>query len=169
MDMLATAARIFLALYFGLSASGKVRNIDRFAGNVAAYRLLPASIIFPTAFLLVLAELLVAGTLLVLGGVVPAAAAGGLITIFTIAIAVNLLRGHVDIDCGCHLGDRPEPLGWHLVLRNLLLILAALVASSEGGAPALLKLSGAATGVAAFLLLLAAHALRSLRPAPPRT
>jgi hypothetical protein len=42
-------------------------------------------------------------------------------------MAINLLRGRHDIDCGC--GGASHPLSWGLVARNVVLAAAALVAS----------------------------------------
>jgi hypothetical protein len=47
----------------------------------------------------------------------------GLISVYTLAIVYNLLRGRKDLGCGCGgiLGD--HIISWKLVLRNLLFIL----------------------------------------------
>jgi Methylamine utilisation protein MauE len=42
-------------------------------------------------------------------------------------MAINLLRGRNDIDCGC--GGAAHPLSWGLVVRNVVLAAAALAAS----------------------------------------
>ena len=42
-------------------------------------------------------------------------------------MAVNLLRGRHDIDCGC--GGATHPLSWGLVARNGVLAAAAVLAS----------------------------------------
>ena len=48
------------------------------------------------------------------------------------AIAVNLLRGRIHIDCGCTMGTsagKDQQLSWGLVARNSVLIMAALTAT----------------------------------------
>jgi hypothetical protein len=48
----------------------------------------------------------------------------GLILLYAAAMAVNLLRGRRQIDCGC--GGEVHPLSWMLVLRNGVLAAAGL-------------------------------------------
>ncbi|WP_289141256.1 MauE/DoxX family redox-associated membrane protein [uncultured Brevibacillus sp.] len=48
---------------------------------------------------------------------------GGLLLIlYSVAIAINLLRGRRDISCGCGGVAGNHPISWLLVLRNLLLM-----------------------------------------------
>ncbi|PMY73367.1 MULTISPECIES: MauE/DoxX family redox-associated membrane protein [unclassified Pseudomonas] len=49
-----------------------------------------------------------------------------LLAFYTLVLAIVALRGSSIADCGCHFGDRPQPPGWSLVLRNLLMLLPAL-------------------------------------------
>jgi hypothetical protein len=49
-----------------------------------------------------------------------------LLAAFTIGIAVNLMRGRYDVDCGCFGPALRQTLSWWLVLRNG--ALAAMVA-----------------------------------------
>ncbi|MEZ4605728.1 MAG: MauE/DoxX family redox-associated membrane protein [Deinococcales bacterium] len=44
-----------------------------------------------------------------------------LILIFSLAIAINLLRHNADIDCGCF-GSLEQRLSWWLILRNAILL-----------------------------------------------
>jgi hypothetical protein len=60
--------------------------------------------------------------------------------VVTTAVAINLLRGRTEIDCGCgslggHVGD--QTLSWGLVARNALLALAAVLTLREDAARAL--------------------------------
>ena len=50
-----------------------------------------------------------------------------LVSAYAVAIAINLLRGRHDIDCGC--GGASHPLSWGLVARNMVLAAAAILAS----------------------------------------
>jgi hypothetical protein len=56
-----------------------------------------------------------------------------LLTAVTAAVAVNLARGHADIDCGCG-GLSQQPLSWGLVGRNVVLAaMAGLAMHDEAG------------------------------------
>jgi hypothetical protein len=47
------------------------------------------------------------------------------LTAYALAMATNLLRGRVDIDCGCTPG-RKQLLSWSLVVRNMILAASSL-------------------------------------------
>jgi hypothetical protein len=117
-----------LALLFGMAAQHKlgVLKNKRFAAQMQAYQLLPEVLVAPAARALPWLELGVAFTLLI-PQTRPAAALLGaaLLLLYAGAMAINLLRGRNDIDCGC--GDAPQKLSWWLVARNALLALFALL------------------------------------------
>ena len=79
--------------------------------------------------------------LLAIEPVFAAFASAALFAAYTGAIAINLQRGRIHIDCGCgmaRLAGRDQQLSWGLVVRNTLLMAAALVATmpaSEDGVP----------------------------------
>jgi hypothetical protein len=115
---------VALALLFASAAMHKRSEPARFRAQLAAYGLLPADLVRPAAATLPWLEL---GIALLL---VPAATRGAtgavaaiLLSAYAGGIAVNLLRGRADIDCGC--GGTAQPLSWSLVLRNLALASAA--------------------------------------------
>ena len=64
----------------------------------------------------------------------PRAAAVGasiavlLLSVYALAMGVNLLRGRRDLDCGCMGPGARSPIGPELLVRNLFLVVAALVA-----------------------------------------
>jgi hypothetical protein len=64
----------------------------------------------------------------------PVAAIGAMIllALYGAAIAINLNRGHVTIDCGC--GGPGYGLSWLLVARNGALIAVAALATMPAGA-----------------------------------
>lgn len=119
--------RLLLAGIFALAAFSKLRQREVFEGIVADYRILPAALVAPFARVLPFVELAAAALVLV-----PATVAAGavlaalLLAAFAAAMAVNILRGRTDIDCGCFLGALPRRIGWPLVVRNLLLVLGSL-------------------------------------------
>ena len=89
--------------------------------------------------------------LLLLAG--PLRAAGALLAIALLAVvssamALNLARGHTDIDCGCggFGAAHQQPLHAGLLLRNAVLVLLALAAAAPGTGRALLWLDAVAVG-----------------------
>jgi hypothetical protein len=127
------AAVLVLVLVRGLWH--KIAEHELFRVTLADYGLLPDRWVKPAAISLTIAE-----TLLVIGLVVPAsrvcAALGTafLLALYAAAIAVNIRRGHVTIDCGC--GGPGHGLSWLLVARNgALILVAGLAALPVAGRP----------------------------------
>lgn len=122
-----------LAILFAAAALHKVREAPRFQAQLAEYRLLPAVLIAPAAWLLALVEAAIAVALLwpALRPYAGAVAAVMLLA-YAGAIAANLLRGRSYIDCGC--GDTPVLLSPWLLVRNTVL--------AAGAATLLLTTSG---------------------------
>jgi Methylamine utilisation protein MauE len=117
-----------LALVMFAAAWHKLSEPDVFAGSLAAYRLLPQTLVVPVARLLPIVESAL-GVGILIPATRPAALLllAGLVLVYGLAMAVNLLRGRHDIDCGC--GGATHPLSWGLVARNIVLALAAVIAS----------------------------------------
>ncbi len=129
------ASAIALAAILLLGALDKLRDLTRYSGQVAAYGLLPPALVNGFARLFVLVEL-AAGALLLLPAaarVVGAWLALGLLTLVTLALLLNLLRGHTDIDCGCG-GPAHARVGlsWWLIGRNALLLACCVPALLPG-------------------------------------
>jgi hypothetical protein len=117
-----------LALVMFAAALHKLMQPQVFAGALAAYRLLPPGAVPVVARALPLAELAVGvGILLPVTRVSALFALAGLLSLYALAMAINLGRGRRDIDCGC--GGAVHPLSWGLVARNLVLTAAALMAA----------------------------------------
>ncbi|MFO1048440.1 MAG: MauE/DoxX family redox-associated membrane protein [Geminicoccaceae bacterium] len=169
---LALAAALVLAAVFGAAGPPKLAARDAFAGVLANYRLLPDRLVAPVALLLPCLEIAVAAGLLI-PATRPLAAlgAGLLLLLFAAAMAVNLLRGRSDIDCGCAIGRLRERIGWPLVARNLVLAtVALLLVVGTPASRALGWLDGVsviATVAAALLLHAAAGRLFGLAPVNP--
>ncbi|MCS6780159.1 MAG: methylamine utilization protein MauE [Geminicoccaceae bacterium] len=153
-----TAAWATLAAVFALALPGKLRDFAAFAATVANYRIVPAGASPAVAAAVVAGELaVVAGLVLPASRAAAAGLAAALLAIFTVAIAVNLLRGRRTIDCGCFRGLIRERLGWSHVARNLLLLAAAVHVATIGPQPAgpLDLALGAAAALTLLLLFLA--------------
>ena len=120
-----------MSVLFLSAAWHKLSDIRRFETALRNYELLPAGCVAAAARLLPLMETILGiAWLLSLSINIIAPASAGLLGIYTFAIAINVLRGRVHIDCGC---GRPgadadeQPLTAWLVLRNAVLITFALV------------------------------------------
>ena len=124
------ALRSGLALLLASAAIAKLRDLGGFTAALAGYRLLPVTFVRPVAGALIGAELaLVLGLWLPALRAACAVGAALLLSLYGFAIAVNLARGRRDIDCGCGGPLGRQPLSEALVLRNALLVGAALAAA----------------------------------------
>lgn len=116
-----------LALVFLAAGLSKLRALEAFEGVVHNFRLLPEAAVRPVTYALPVSEFGVAALVLL-----PALrayggwGAAGLLVVFTAAVAINLLRGRREIDCGCFSSELKQSLSWWLVARNLALLALAL-------------------------------------------
>lgn len=117
MELIVLLARLLLAAIFLLAAVAKLRDREGSAEALREFRL-PVPLARPAAVLLPLAELAVAVLLLPAATAQTAAAAAlGLLCIFTAAIAVQLVRGRKP-DCRCFGQLRASPIGPRTLVRN---------------------------------------------------
>ncbi len=129
--VVAKAISLAFALLLAVAAWHKTTDHARFRGILTAYEVLPAGLAAPAAWLLAASEAaLAAAWALGWRPALTASATAGLLTVYTLAIGLNLLRGRVHIDCGCGFGGGGEQLSRRLLLRNFLLILLAPVAAA---------------------------------------
>jgi len=123
--------RLLLATVFVGALVGKVVGRASFRTFVMSLRqmaVLPASIVLPAARLSVTVEALIAVLLLVpirWTGAAGFLLGAGLLAVFTVAVALSLRRGN-RAPCRCF-GASTAPLGVRHVVRNLTLIVAALL------------------------------------------
>jgi uncharacterized membrane protein YphA (DoxX/SURF4 family) len=168
----ALAIRTLISLVFLTAAYGKLRHGVPFQGVVANYRLLPGAMVAPTAYLIPPVELLLGATLL-LGLAYPWSqlSAAGLLSLFALAMGINLRRGRRHIDCGCFQSALKQTLSWVLVMRNLVLALLLGVALLSNQVPddRLTLVNGYLAGGVLFIILQAVGILWSISPAWRRT
>ncbi len=150
------ALRGSLALLFLGASRHKLRAPAAFRASLANYRLLPENSLAWAVPSIAGIELTI-GVLLVLPGFGGASAwaAAALLCLYTAAIAVNLARGRREIDCGCGGPGSRRPLSGELVLRNGVLIGAALFCALPGSGRALVWMDAVSVvaGVAVLGLL----------------
>jgi len=125
------ALRAALALLLLRAALHKVRDRLGFEGAVTGYDLLPAAAI-PLASRVLPALEIAAALLLVAPPTAPwgALLAGGLLVLYTVAIAVALSRGRRDVACGCGGPAGELALSGGLVVRNAILLLVAVACTA---------------------------------------
>jgi len=148
--------RASLALLLLWAAAHKVRDVAAFREALENYRLLPASLIPPAALLVIAAEVVLGGALLLPSAAAAAAlGAAALLGVYGAAVTVNLLRGRRDIDCGCSGAAARQTLHGALVVRNAVLVAAALAAALPATSRPLTWIDGLtiAGAVAALALL----------------
>ncbi|MFZ5608046.1 MAG: MauE/DoxX family redox-associated membrane protein [Pseudomonadota bacterium] len=121
------AIALGLAFLLGASAFHKLKDMARFIAIVNGYGLVTPLVLPHAAWAIAGAEALLAAALLA-----PATRAGAgfmaavLLVAYGAAIAVNLLRGRRQLDCGCHFGRARQGLSGWLLLRNGALAALAL-------------------------------------------
>lgn len=125
------AARAGIALLFALAAWSKLRNLSVFRATLADYELVPKVVLKPAALLVIGLELFVViGAWLSATAPIAMAIALVLLLIYASAIAINLIRGRTDIDCGCTGPAVRQSLSSWLLVRNTVLASIASVGFS---------------------------------------
>jgi uncharacterized membrane protein YphA (DoxX/SURF4 family) len=115
-----------LALLFFMAARHKLSDNRRFQAQIAAYQLIPESLLSFSAKTLPWIEMSLVFTLLIpYTRALAASVAATLLVVYALAMAVNMIRGRSEIDCGC--GDTPQTLSPLLLLRNAVLATGALI------------------------------------------
>jgi Methylamine utilisation protein MauE len=151
---------VALALLFAVAAIHKLRNLERFARVLAAYRVVPEAAARRLAWTIPCLELAVAFAL----PSPPARrwAAGGaaaLLILYAASMGLNLARNRRDLDCGCAAAGRRRPIAAWMVWRNLILAAAALAAALPSaarplaGADLVTVIGGVAASVAFYMAL----------------
>jgi len=150
--------RAALAVLFAAAAVHKLRDVDGFRRALEGYELLPPLWAVPAGGILVAVELGIAvGLWMPRVQAAAGIAAAGLLLLYAAAIAVNLLRGRRDIECGCFGPARRRPISAALVVRNIILAGAAL-ASGLPAEPRPLRWMDAITVAAAVLTIVFLYA-----------
>jgi uncharacterized membrane protein len=111
------------ALIFAASAMLKLADLNEFRGAVENYRIVPEEISGLIAVAVPLAEIIGAiGLMFPTTHRVSAMLLSMLLIVFTASIAINLLRGRRNIDCGCFGPALRQQISWWLPARNVAMI-----------------------------------------------
>ncbi|ANA39474.1 MULTISPECIES: MauE/DoxX family redox-associated membrane protein [Geobacter] len=118
--------RVALGAVFLYAALIKIANPPAFAGNVAAYQLLPYAGNYLVAAILPWIEA-ICGLLLVTGWRARSAAAlvAAMNMLFIVLLFSTVARG-LDIDCGCFRQGGEKTTAWTAIFRDILLLVAAV-------------------------------------------
>lgn len=163
-----TLCRWFVAGVLIYSGVSKISNRQQFLLVVKAFHILPARVTPIFSTVVPWLEVFVGGALLLgIRTTLSAALAGFLLSCFTAAIVINLLRGRTELDCGCFGRSHNKKIGVGLVIRNAaLIVLSCYVATYSNGYFALESLFASRfanmTGPPLLGLLLLALAVASL-------
>jgi hypothetical protein len=118
---LASIATGLVCLVLARALLHKLTARAEFAASLAGYHILPARwSAAATALIALLEAIAIIAITLPTWRQQGAVLAATLFVVYSAAMAVNLLRGRDQIDCGC--GGAGQPLSWFLVGRNLLLV-----------------------------------------------
>ncbi len=154
--------RLVLGLIFLFSALAKLRAPAAFVQGVLDYHVLPAPLARIYGRLLPFVEL---GTaLLFLSGFFLAVGAGLVVLMlvsFAIAIAINAQRGRA-VACHCFGEDSASSVGWHTLVRDLVLLLPGcwlLWTTTRAALPAPLAASSIVPAIGIAVLLALSYAL----------
>ncbi|MGC5325732.1 MauE/DoxX family redox-associated membrane protein [Brevibacillus sp. SYSU BS000544] len=123
MEELALYFRFLLGVMFLSSTYSKMKYFQEHIATVREYKIIPTSLVRPFVNLNMIAEA-ITGSLLLLGLFQKSTvlAAISLITLYTTAIIVNLMRGRTEISCGCGGIVGNHKISWLLVVRNCILV-----------------------------------------------
>jgi uncharacterized membrane protein YphA (DoxX/SURF4 family) len=127
LSLLILSLRWAVGVTFLYASLDKLAHPAAFAQTIANYRLVPLPLLHPFALLLPVVEAVV-GAALVLGWQRRGAAllAVAMLVMFIVAIGAALARD-LDISCGCFQTEGGHGVGRDLIVRDLLLLAAALV------------------------------------------
>ena len=125
------AISLGLGLMFLVAAYHKLSEAAQFRVTLLEYQVLPESLVGPAARIVPVIEILLGGAWLAgyYGQGMTAIGSALLLGIYALAIGINIARGRVHFDCGCGFGgkgDNEQYLSAKLIVRNLVLIAAAL-------------------------------------------
>lgn len=133
-----------VAFLFAAAVTHKLRDWTRFREVVRNYQLLPHGLVPVVATLLAALELCSVFLILPIATrPIGALLAAGLLAGYATAIAINLGRGRVNLDCGCLGMSRRQAVRWWMVGRNFTIAALAMIA----GLPTVLRELSALDGV----------------------
>jgi len=131
----ATVLRFVLGITLAVAGMGKIQNLSAFVQGVLQYQVLPVSLARWYGRLLPFVEI-GTGAFLLLGMWLPLVAimSAAMFLSFAIAVTINLFRKR-EMPCYCFGADSSDKMGWHTLIRILLLLSATIVLVFSPSAP----------------------------------
>ncbi|MCI0555123.1 MAG: DoxX family membrane protein [Anaerolineae bacterium] len=126
--------RLLLSMIFFTSSINKIRQPQQFITAIASYDLLPKTWHKSLAITIICVEVAVS-ILLFLGWQSRTAAMLCILILFgfSCAIGINLIRGRTNLECGCFGRKHTQKISFGLIVRNLILAVAAYFVMQSGG------------------------------------
>lgn len=136
--LIVKAISIGLGLMFFFAAFHKLNDSEQFRITLLEYQLLPEALVAPASRIIPIVEILLGGSWLLsfYQQSLTAYVSAGLLAAYAAAIGINIYRGRVHFDCGCGFAgksDNEQYLSGGLILRNLVLVAAALLTVLPAG------------------------------------
>lgn len=105
----------------------KIFNWSEFLGVSSSYTrgVLPKSARYLIAPLVVMIEAIAILACALAPGTFAGTAVILVLSLYALAMGLNIMRGNALLDCGCSWGDSAQPVTWSLVVRNVGLIVVA--------------------------------------------
>ena len=126
-----------LSVLLVTAAADKLKNYREFHEVLSAYQLLPEVAVRPCAWLVPALELVLALGLVLSSANYLGAGVAALLAMYAAAILINVQRGNLKLDCGCHFGKTRQSISMSLVYRNLVIAAVALLLLLPTGGRAL--------------------------------
>jgi uncharacterized membrane protein YphA (DoxX/SURF4 family) len=168
--LLLFTTQLFLGLLLLAAGLHKAADLRRVTAVIAAYRVLPAALRRPMASLVMGVEIAIGLALLIPFTRRPAALmAAALLALYMTLMAVSLLPGHRDVDCGCSFRDSTtQPSAYHIIRNGTLVIFALCAVMPDSGRAIgwLEKSQIAAAVVSLALIYLSVDALLAFKSGP---
>jgi hypothetical protein len=166
--LLTLSLALLVAMVFAVAAITKLMAWGELPGVVQNFRVLPSALVLPVTLVLPPLEIAIAAGILVTGTrPFAAAAAAILFAVFAAALTINFYRGRRQIDCGCFRSSLKQPISAAVILRNLILVVCALLLLPAGGATTLSPLVWAMASAGAVTLFLCYLSIGLIFQAPP--
>ena len=113
-------SRLAIGVLLLLASTSKLLIFPGFVNTVVDFEIVPRRFATAAARLVILVELLT--SIFFLGQIhlkLATYSAISLVSVFTLAIIINLFRGRFSLQCGCFTFWKKNKIGWHLLFRNL--------------------------------------------------
>jgi len=162
-------ANFAIGLLFLLACFAKVTNFAVFKATLDEYNIVPKFFVGLCAVIIVGVELAIGvGAFFVESTVGAMLAAAMLLSCYSAAIGINLLRGRRDIDCGCTGPASRQMLSGWLLVRNVVLASIAVVGAAPYTARELQPQDWALVGLALIAAMSLYAAINQLMANVPR-